>query len=569
LNAENIIFKNGKHTVFQAKMIDENTFDVSLVGSDDGDFQVISAIYIKDSMEIILGKLFVPAFEKRLHNIKIIPTFAGNFDFEHLKTQINPIFEPYLIGFNIATDDAFLLMEWDLNGNGVLDVVGSSWISTLTDEMKAINRLYGENRETSRDGLYLFLLEKGPSNRDGISIAGDMPRGSQFGYLFWDASQDMLAKTAAHEIGHGLFRLKHTFDEDYRIPQNSTNNLMDYGNGTSLSYWQWLQLFDAPTVWDIFENDGDAMATANRVNQMIESLKTSYTENKNTSLRLVKNSIQNGGSGLVFGNRRYNSTIAVKGLQTTDSINAKKVGLAKNVRNISNDEYFDIVIGNFTQITLRNKDERDSLFEYITTVTQDPNKPKPGDPLVNMEIVHTNTAPNSGGMFGCARAGDDNCTRISQTLNLPKYDNKKKVHDGIDLYASVETNVYSMYDGEVVFIKKDVPPNAEGTAAFGNYIVIKYTSQQHGNKGTKKTIFALYAHLNSVDGNIKVNQKVDVGQFIGKSGCTGNATYLTTTDTWRQHLHLTIYEGSWANENRVDPRTYITTKFDNNGNKTN
>jgi murein DD-endopeptidase MepM/ murein hydrolase activator NlpD len=77
----------------------------------------------------------------------------------------------------------------------------------------------------------------------------------------------------------------------------------------------------------------------------------------------------------------------------------------------------------------------------------------------------------------------------------------------------------------------------------------------------------LYAHLNAVDKDIKTNSKVTAGQMIGKSGCTGNAIDLLDKNTWRQHVHLTIYEESWANDNRVDPRIYITTKFDNNGNK--
>ncbi len=214
------------------------------------------------------------------------------------------------------------------------------------------------------------------------------------------------------------------------------------------------------------------------------------------------------------------------------------------------------------------KTENGKTEEKIDTIRNNTIKPEHGDPLVDMKIVHTNTAPNSGGMFGCARIGSDNCSRLSNSIpNLPKYDDKKKVHDGIDLYASVETNVYSMYDGEIVFIEKGVSPNTEGEKDYGNYVVIKYTSQQHGNKGTQKTIYALYAHLNSVDNDIKVNSKVLAGQIIGKSGCTGNANNLFNKDTWRQHLHLTIYENSWANDNRVDPRIYITTKFDNNGNK--
>lgn len=74
----------------------------------------------------------------------------------------------------------------------------------------------------------------------------------------------------------------------------------------------------------------------------------------------------------------------------------------------------------------------------------------------------------------------------------------------------------------------------------------------------------MYGHLNGVENNIQVGTTVKQGQKIGISGKTGNAYNI---DTWRDHVHLMIYENGTSSANKVDPRTYLTTKFDDNGNK--
>ncbi|NMB92367.1 MAG: M23 family metallopeptidase, partial [Parcubacteria group bacterium] len=185
----------------------------------------------------------------------------------------------------------------------------------------------------------------------------------------------------------------------------------------------------------------------------------------------------------------------------------------------------------------------------------------PGNPLIEMIIVHNNSAPTSGGMFGCSRVGNG-CEQTT-IPNLPKYDNKKKVHDGIDLYAPLNTDVFAMYDGEIVFIENRVPQNEQCTfGALGNRIIIKHTSTQH--KKNNNTIYVMFGHLNKVDKNIQPGTKVKQGQKIGISGKTGNAFDI---EAWRYHVHLMIYENGTNSENKIDPRKYLTTKFDQNGNK--
>ncbi|GHS87812.1 hypothetical protein FACS1894201_09160 [Bacteroidia bacterium] len=175
---------------------------------------------------------------------------------------LNQLYNPIDVEFTFTLAEKFENTDWDLNNNGYLDVEGSGLLATLTDEMNALNAAYLQSiGEPKAKTVYLFLLPNAPQNRDGISIAGDMPRDKRFGYLFPTSSAEILGSTIAHELGHGLFNLKHIFDRDYGINQNTTDNLMDYTytGGTKLIFYQWNQIHDPGHVWGLFEKDGDAM----------------------------------------------------------------------------------------------------------------------------------------------------------------------------------------------------------------------------------------------------------------------------------------------------------------------
>jgi hypothetical protein len=209
----------------------------------------------------------------------------------------------------------------------------------------------------------------------------------------------------------------------------------------------------------------------------------------------------------------------------------------------------------------QNQNTKEVWLRYLNILGTKKVVPLPGDPLIDIRIVHTNTAPNSGGMFGCSREGSG-CEQSTIPL-LPKYGDNKKVHDGIDLYADLNTDVFSMYDGEIVFIEKTVPQNMEGDkGALGNRILIKSIAKQHGKNSN--TIYIMYGHLNEVVKNIQVGDLIKQGQKIGVTGKTGNASNI---DAWRYHVHLMLYENGTNPEKKVDPRTYLTTKLDFNGNK--
>lgn len=93
-----------------------------------------------------------------------------------------------------------------------------------------------------------------------------MPRGCQFGYVFRQDFRgfDSFCLAVVHELCHGRFVLKHTFDSSYGLVKGSTDNLMDYTEGAShLAKWQWDVIHDPGVVVRMFERDKDGAIVDN------------------------------------------------------------------------------------------------------------------------------------------------------------------------------------------------------------------------------------------------------------------------------------------------------------------
>jgi hypothetical protein len=134
--------------------------------------------------------------------------------------------------------------------------------------MKRMNAAFMQRADYDASTLYIFVLQR--ASLDNTS--GDMPRGCQFGYIFTGAITDavrtgkdeIIGRTIAHELGHGMFKLKHTFDSEYRIAQATTENLMDYNWGTDYVKHQWDAIHEPGLVIGLFERDEDAMMQISR-----------------------------------------------------------------------------------------------------------------------------------------------------------------------------------------------------------------------------------------------------------------------------------------------------------------
>lgn len=90
-----------------------------------------------------------------------------------------------------------------------------------------------------------------------------MPRKKQWGFVFVDnhSNEGTLVKTIGHELGHGVYRLEHTFSErglprdQSGLPAGEEGNLMDYSNGRALYKYQWDFMHDPASVMTLFDDE--------------------------------------------------------------------------------------------------------------------------------------------------------------------------------------------------------------------------------------------------------------------------------------------------------------------------
>jgi hypothetical protein len=157
----------------------------------------------------------------------------------------------------------------------------------------------------------------------------------------------------------------------------------------------------------------------------------------------------------------------------------------------------------------------------------DPNLPCSNDPIKNPTIASSGPSGQHGGLFGCVRQGDNDCSEGVYN----------KFHGGIDISADYGTDIYSMYSGTA---KIHYEPGG-----LGNYIIV--SSSING-----QSVWIYYGHLSAI--NISNNQLVNCGTIIGRSGNSGNAGSTTP------HVHIQTF----VNGTRVSPLQYFYTQFDPN-----
>lgn len=107
--------------------------------------------------------------------------------------------------------------------------------------------------------------------------------------------------------------------------------------------------------------------------------------------------------------------------------------------------------------------------------------------------------------------------------------NGSRIHQGLDLWAEVGTNVYASRSGIVVAARQ--------SRGMGNFVIIQHPYN----------IRTIYGHLSKIE--VRQNEFVRQGQVIGRVGKTGNANYRGI----EPHLHFEVRNDG----NPEDPMTYL------------
>ena len=139
---------------------------------------------------------------------------------------LNEVYNKAGISFTVTTQNVkinALPAEIECGNSDLLNVYTDGQIDIISQIESNADFKYNEKT--------YYVLYTGKSGQDGYD--GFMPLGGQYAFVFNSGN----LKTAAHELGHGIFGLKHPFSTN--AESDKTNLLMDYGNGTVLSHNDW------------------------------------------------------------------------------------------------------------------------------------------------------------------------------------------------------------------------------------------------------------------------------------------------------------------------------------------
>ncbi|MEY8862121.1 fibronectin type III domain-containing protein [Tenacibaculum singaporense] len=194
--------------------------------------EILATVKPKDSTGkfAVAGKLNVWHAQQQTINLTLVSVDGASVS--NVGDRINEIYNKAGIHFNIKTESINL-------GLGSLDVGDSDMLSNYTDDEKKVISAFKDGKTIAKDQYYMFFLDdKKVTLSKGLN--GFMPLKRQFGFVF---TQQDAGRISAHELGHGIFGLKHPFDQyNDSNSEAKTDYLMDYGSGTRFSHMDWQKL---------------------------------------------------------------------------------------------------------------------------------------------------------------------------------------------------------------------------------------------------------------------------------------------------------------------------------------
>ncbi|MDR2906493.1 MAG: N-acetylmuramoyl-L-alanine amidase [Bacteroidales bacterium] len=209
------------------------------------------------------GKLNVSVYQEEKFKVRIVPiNKVGNINANELKTFLNAVYGQAIAVWEQVT------VESNLTVNKFDDRLDAEMgtLSNYSPEMNSIVSAYKNSGRTIEKGVYyIFVVERFEDNL----INGFMPLKRNYGFVAYNSDSDVLGRAIAHELGHGTFRLNHTFKEYPTMTKGSTYNLMDYPNSTpngtefeaSKLYkyqWDYIHNPEGGVYW--FQEEEDVMA---------------------------------------------------------------------------------------------------------------------------------------------------------------------------------------------------------------------------------------------------------------------------------------------------------------------
>lgn len=190
-------------------------------------------------------------------NIVLIPVNDATVN-RTVETKIKEIYSKAGVSFNVEIGARLQIASsvWDREEPfNELNAGDSGLLAHYSPEEAAINTYFKANSDYKKEAYYIFVTDiKGVNSVTKEELGGFMPLKSQFGFVFKNAKDDGI--TAAHELGHGVFGLKHPFSE-YGTSEKATDYLMDYKDGSVFNHMDWENIYAPGFKLYWFQGDED------------------------------------------------------------------------------------------------------------------------------------------------------------------------------------------------------------------------------------------------------------------------------------------------------------------------
>ena len=259
-----IVSDEGGVTVLPSTYNADGTYSVMVAASQADSRQTVHAVYMVGDRCYQLGMLDVDTRAPMRDSVCLV-NLGGSYSASQIETELNAIYGRVGVTWNVTEEDGF---SYPKDSIAHLFDSKSKALELYNSHQKNLNRAFEAYLGDRYDGktCYLFMM---PANGSGSKreLAGFMPRGEQYGYINTDAvKSENLPAVIAHELGHGKYRLRHTFDSEYgsgaASRKGQTDNLMDYTSSpyksTHIAKWQWNQIYNPALLTEVWERDEDS-----------------------------------------------------------------------------------------------------------------------------------------------------------------------------------------------------------------------------------------------------------------------------------------------------------------------
>ena len=221
----------------------------------------------KGKKEELIGKCILVHLSPKEVNVALVPTQNGQ-NLQEAIAQVQQIYEKVGVTLHITTEKPFDIS--DQLKNGTLPTENEFGdLSTYSPEQNAVIAKFTTNRKPKDNTYYIFLVN------DGTGDHGYMRLGGQYGFVY-----SANARTIAHELGHGIFKLEHPF-KGKNADKGKTSALMDYNEGQDFFYRDWKQINDPKVKLYAFQGQGEGEYLVYSLQQILDFLRSNKNKEVN------------------------------------------------------------------------------------------------------------------------------------------------------------------------------------------------------------------------------------------------------------------------------------------------